>query len=196
MKQYENERFDKYGSSFFLLLLGLGVVLPFVISLILCIPDEEFRLNVFLPLGLVFMFIAWMFLIMMIAYGHLTSFFVKRTSQKINDLPYQFNSSFRGRNGILYIDVENGMIGFISAYNPFEIQVFNASRIDRAQTIASTMKGVRFDFYLDGKKLTMYTLLSNRAVNLKSNIGAEAISKADTFVNLLMAAKKRAERVM
>ena len=133
---------------------------------------------------------------MMIAYGHLTSFFVKRTSKKINDLPYQFNSSFRGRNGILYIDVENGMIGFISAYNPFEIQVFSASRIDKAQTIASTMKGVRFDFYLDGKKLTMYTLLSNRAVNLKSNIGTEAISKADTFVNLLMAAKNRAERVM
>ena len=40
MKQYENELFDKYGSPFFLLLLGLGVILPFVLSLIVCIPDE------------------------------------------------------------------------------------------------------------------------------------------------------------
>ena len=55
------------------------------------------------------------------------------------------------------------------------------------------MSGVRFVFTLDGKKITMPTLLSNRVVSLKSGIGAEAVSKADTYVELLLAAKARAE---
>lgn len=41
----------------------------------------------------------------------------------------------------------------------------------------------------------MYTLLSNRAVSLKSQTGTEAISKADTFVDLLLSAKRRAYAV-
>lgn len=94
---------------------------------------------------------------------------------------------------MLLIDVENGMIGFISAYNPKKIQIFNASRIDRPKTIASMMTGVRFVFYIDDKKVTMYTLLSNRMVSLKSGVGAEAVSKADAFVELLLAAKTSAE---
>lgn len=97
MKAMETEKFKKFGSSFFLLLFGVGFGLPFLISLIRELVRGDFR---------------W---------------------------------------------------------------------------------GVRFVFELDGKKITMYTLISNRAVNLKSGIGAEAISKADTFVKLLMAAKSRAE---
>lgn len=190
----ETAKFKKYGSFFWLLLLGLGFVLPFLISLIMCLFSEgPFRMDVFLPMGLVFAFIVWMILLMMIGYGTLTSVFVKRTAQKIEELPYCFNSSFKSRGSILYIDVEGGMIGYISAYNPKEIQIFSASRIDRPETVASTMTGVRFVFYLDGKKMTVYTLVSNRAVNLKSQMGAEAISKADTFVELLKAAKRNAE---
>lgn len=190
----ETAKFKKFGSFFWLLLLGLGFGLPFLISLIMCLFSEgPFRMDVFLPMGLVFAFIAWVILLMMIGYGTLTSIFVKRTAQKIEELPYCFNSSFTSRGSILYIDVEGGMIGYISAYNPKEIQVFSASRIDRPETVASTMSGVRFVFYLDGKKMTVYTLVSNRAVNLKSQMGAEAISKADTFVELLKAAKRNAE---
>lgn len=194
MKEMETAKFKKFGSSFLLLLLGVGVGLPVIISLIMSLTGKGgFRLDVFLPLCLVFAFIVWMILLMTIAWGTLTPLLTKGTYKKVDSLPYQFNSSFQGRNGRLLIDVDNGMIGFISAYNPFEIQIFNASRIERMETIASTMTGVRFVFYLDGKKITMYTLLSNRAVNLKSNMGVEAISKADTFVELLKAAKGRAQ---
>lgn len=194
MKEMETEKFKKFGSSFLLLLLGVGVGLPVIISLIMALTGKGgFRLDVFLPLCLVFAFIVWMILLMTIAWGTLTPLLTKGTYKKIDSLPYRFNNSFQGRNGRLLIDVDNGMIGFISAYNPFEIQIFNASRIDRMETIASTMTGVRFVFYLDGKKMTMYTLLSNRAVNLKSSMGVKAISKADTFVELLKAAKNRAE---
>ena len=41
--------------------------------------------------------------------------------------------------------------------------------------------------------MTVWTLISNRMVNLKSGTGAEAVSKADAFVELLLAAKKNAE---
>lgn len=84
------------------------------------------------------------------------------------------------------------MIGFISAYNPFEVQIFDAGRIDGATTVASSMKGYRFEFYLDGKKISMPTLLTNRIVSEKSEMGMEAISKADTYVELLNAARAQA----
>ncbi len=189
----ETEQFKKVGKSFFLLLLGTGVGLPFLASLIIGIAKNNLRLNFILPLGVIFSIMAWIIIAIMLAHGYFTLFFVKRTFKQVDSLPYQFNSSFRGRNGMLLIDENKGVIGFISAYNPFEIQIFNASRVSNAETIASTMSGVRFVFYLDEKKITMYTLLSNRAVNLKSQMGAKAISKADTFVGLLLSAKRRAE---
>lgn len=193
MKAHETETFKRYGRFFFLLLLGLGVFLPLVVALILSFAQGSFRPDVFLPMALVFAFIVWAPMAIMIGYGSLTSLFVKHTAKQISTLPYRFNSSFQSRGGILYIDVENGMIAFISSYNPMLLQVFNASRIGKAKTIASTMSGVRFVFTLDGKKITMPTLLSNRVVSLKSGIGAEAVSKADTYVELLLAAKARAE---
>lgn len=192
MNNQETEKFQRVGSFFFLLLLGFGVGLPFVASLIITLAGGSFDVETFLALGVAFVFIMAIILLMTVAWGEFTSFFVKRTAKRIDTLPYNFNSSFKSRGGMLFIDVENGMIAFISAYNPQEIQVFSASRIDRPQTIASAMSGVRFVFYLDGKKITMYTLLSNRAVSLKSGMGAEAVSKADTFVELLLAAKNRA----
>ena len=39
----------------------------------------------------------------------------------------------------------------------------------------------------------MPTLLTNLGVSTKSGIGAEAVSKADAFVEILKAAKARAE---
>lgn len=194
MKENETVKFERFGSFFFLLLLGLGVGLPLIISLVLCITHSPFRVDVFLSLGLVFMIMVWIVLIMLIGYGNLTSLFVKRTAKGIDDLPYQFNSSFKGRGGILYIDVESGMIGFISAYNPLKIQIFSASRLSKMKTIASVWTGIRFVFYIDGKKVSMPTLLTNKIVSTKTGIGAEAVSKADTFVELLQAAKSQAGR--
>lgn len=196
MNTQETEKFKRVGSFFFLLLLGVGIVLPFAVSLIMGLADmasgNPFNTVFVLSMGIGFAVIIWIILLMLIAWGNFTSMFVKRTAKKVDTLPYHFNSSFTGRAGMLLIDVENGMIGFISAYNPQEIQIFNASRIDRPKTVASMMTGVRFVFYLDGKKITMYTLLTNRMVSLKSGIGAEAVSKADAFVELLLAAKNSA----
>lgn len=193
MREYESEKFEKYGRFFFLLVFGLGIVLPIVISLIIGLVNKRAKIEILVPMTLVFAFIIWMIMIMMIGYGSLTSFFVKRTAKGLSVLPYNFNSSFKGRGGMLYIDVENGMIGYISAYNPMKIQIFNATRISNPKTKASTMSGVYFMFNLDGKKMKIPTLISNRGVDIKSGIGAEAVIKADTFVNILLAAKQQAE---
>ena len=192
MKVNETAKFERFGSLFFLLLLGIGIGLPLVLSLLACLANPPFRADVFLGIGLVFMFIAWMTLAMLIGYGGLTAPFVKRTAKKVPQLPYEFNGSFKGRGGILYIDVEHGVIGFISAYNPLKIQIFSASRLSKMKTIPSVWTGIRFVFYIDGKKISMPTLLTNKVVSTKSGIGAEAVSKADTFVELLQAAKLQA----
>ncbi len=64
---------------------------------------------------------------------------------------------------------------------------------ENAEEIAAFLPPqARFVFYLDGKKITMPTLLTNKIVSTKSGIGAEAVSKADTFVELLLAARAAA----
>lgn len=194
MKEQENAKFERVGGAYWLMLLGAGVILPLLLTLLLCLSQGNLSMSVFLPLMLVIAICVWIVLIMMIAWGNFSSLFVKRTAKGIKNTPYRFNSSFQGRGGILYIDVANGMIGFISAYNPFKIQIFNASRLSRMRTIASSVTGIRFVFYIDNKKVSMPTLLTNKAYSIKSGIGAEAVSKADTFVELLEAAKSQAER--
>ena len=193
MKEHESEQFEKYGSFFYLLLLGVGVVLPFILSLLTGISNSPFSWEFVLAMTLAYAFMAWIFIVSLLGYGKLTTVFMKRTAKEIDSLPYCFNSSFQSRSGILYIDVEEGMIGFISAYNPMKIQIFNAARIGKAETIASGATGIRFVFYLDGTKITMPTLITNRIVSTSSGIGAEAVSKADTYVELLLAAKRQAE---
>ena len=197
MNNQETEKFQRFGGFFWLLLLGVGIGLPFVAALGMGLADmakgNPFNIEFVLAMSVGFAFVVWIILLMLVAWGNFTSIFVKNTAKKVDSLPYHFNSGFTGRAGMLLIDVENGMIGFISAYNPLKIQIFNASRIAYPKTVASMMTGVRFVFDIDGKKVTMYTLLSNRMVNLKSGVGAEAVSKADAFVELLLAAKSVAE---
>ena len=192
MKAHETEKFEKYGSFFYLLLAGAGVGLPFLLSLCMCISSGMVQLSTVLFMALVYAFVVWVAILSLLAYGMLTSIFMKRTAKEVDSLPYKFNSSFKSRNGILYIDVANGMVGFISAYNPLKLQIFDAARIDKAETLTSG-GAFRFVFYLDGNKITMPTLITNRIVSAKSGIGAEAVGKANTFVELLLAAKRQAE---
>ena len=69
MKEFETEKFEKYGSFFFLLVLGLAIGLPFGGSLIVCLVSPPFRLDVFLPLAIALGFFIWIALLMFIAWG-------------------------------------------------------------------------------------------------------------------------------
>ena len=193
MDSSETQSFKRVGLSFILMILGAAIALPLVLGFICAAAMGQLTGPMILGAALMFGIIIWIIMLMMVAWGSFTSMFIRRTAKKLDQLPYQFRSSFTSRGGILYIDTENGMIAFISAYNPFVIQVFDASRLDRIETIASSMTGIRFRFYVDGKKISMPTLLTNRVVSTKTGIGAEAVSKADAYVERLKAAKTRAE---
>lgn len=192
METKETQKFTRIGSSYLLIVLAVALLSPLVIDLVIAIAKGGGELEAYVTLYCVFAVIIWICLLMAISWGDFSKKLMKKTKASVNNLPYQFNSSFQSRGGILYIDVENGMIGFISAYNPFEVQIFSADRIDRAKTSASSTRGYKFSFYLDGKKITMPTLLTNKVVSAKSQMGMEAISKADTYVQLLNAAKAQA----
>ena len=56
------------------------------------------------------------------------------------------------------------------------------------------MFGIRFVFYIDGKKVKMYTLMEEHIVNLNSVEGKEAVEEADKYVACLQEAKWAAEQ--
>jgi len=193
----ETERFQKYGKLFAPLVAG-AFALPFVIALIVEIFSDKFNIGAFL-----FVVVALMIVIvvpimaLVLGNGFVITSLVEHTAEKVEELPYHFTDSCVGdSNGsTLFIDVENGMIGYISSYNPFQIQIFSASRVDNARTVASAMTGIRFVFYLDGKKVTLYTAaIDGHVIYLNSEEGRKAVAEADRFVRLLQEARRVAEQ--
>lgn len=193
----ETERFQKYGKLFAPLVAG-AFALPFVIALIVEIFSDKFNIGAFL-----FVVVALMIVIvvpimaLVLGNGFVITSLVEHTAGKVEELPYHFTDSCVGdSNGsTLFIDVENGMIGYISSYNPFQIQIFSASRVDNARTVASAMTGIRFVFYLDGKKVTLYTAaIDGHVIYLNSEEGRKAVAEADRFVRLLQEARRVAEQ--
>ena len=47
MKVNETAKFERFGSLFFLLLLGIGIGLPLVLSLLACLANPPFRADDF-----------------------------------------------------------------------------------------------------------------------------------------------------
>ena len=193
----ETERFQKYGKLFAPLVAG-AFALPFVIALIVEIFSDKFNIGAFL-----FVVVALMIVIvvpimaLVLGNGFVITSLVEHTAGKVEELPYHFTDSCVGDSygSTLFIDVENGMIGYISSYNPFQIQIFSASRVDNARTVASAMTGIRFVFYLDGKKVTLYTAaIDGHVIYLNSEEGRKAVAEADRFVRLLQEARRVAEQ--
>lgn len=192
----ETEKFEKYGKLFVPLVAGV-FLLPFVFALIVEIFSEKFSISSFL-----FVVVALMIVIvvpimaMVLGNGFVITSLVEHTAKKVGELPYHFSDSCVGEaNGsTLFIDAEGGMIGYISSYNPFHIQIFSASRVDNVRTVASPMTGIRFVFYLDGKKVSLYTAaIDGHVIYLNSDEGKKAVAEADKYVALLLQAKRAAE---
>lgn len=92
MKAMETEKFKKFAPSFFLLLLGAGFGLPFLGSLLRELASGNFRWDAVLGLSIVFSIMAWIALLMMLAWGTLTPFLTKDAYNRVDSLPYQFKS--------------------------------------------------------------------------------------------------------
>lgn len=194
----ETKKFEKYGKGF-MLWVAVSVLIPFLLSFFVQFHNENFEsfdAGYFLMVAGVVMIFVVIVLIMVIARGWILESLVQKTAKKARELPYHFYDSIQGdANGSqLMIDLDNGVIVYISAFNPFKIQVFSARRVDGAKTAASAMFGIRFVFYLDGKKISMYTAaIEDHVIDLNSEEGRDAVAEADKFVALLQEAKRVAE---
>ncbi len=191
----ETEKFKKCGKLFWPLVIG-AVLLPFLLSLIKELSGGAFQISSFLTLAVVLMIFVVIAFVMILGNGMILSSFVGRTASGVNTLPYHFRQTYEDDvlHNRLYIDTDNGVIGYISKYNPFQIQIFNASRIDQMKTVTSSTRGISFVFYIDGKKIKMYTLMAEHVMYKNSAEAKEAMAEADKYVAYLQEAKRVAEQ--
>lgn len=194
----ETKKFEKYGKGF-LLCIAVSVFIPFLLSFLVQFHNENFEsfdVGYFFTIAAVQLIFVTIFWIMVMARGLILAGLVRKTAKKASKLPLHFYDSIQGDANVsqLMIDLDHGVIVYISAFNPFKIQVFSAKRIDRPKTVASAMFGIRFVFYLDGKKISLYTAaIDDHVIYLNTEEGREAVAEADKFVELLQEAKRIAE---
>lgn len=192
----ETEKFEKYGK-LFVPLVGGALLLPFVAAVIASASPGDFAPSSFWFIAILVYIFVFILLALVLGNGMILSSIVRHTAKKVCGLPFHFDDSHKGdaNGGQLFIDVEDGVIVFISAFNPFKIQIFSAARVDKARTIASPMFGIRYVFELDGKKVSMYTAaIDDHVIHLRSDEGKKAVEEADRYVAYLQEAKWTAEQ--
>lgn len=107
-------------------------------------------------------------------------------------------SRFDSYNASVAIDSRRGKIGLLMRFNPFCVQILNASGISSTEVkdgkgVTGGTSLVRFCFCLDGMNFKIPTFSSNRCYSMKSNTVINAIEEAKKQVEYLLEAKKNAE---
>ncbi len=113
-------------------------------------------------------------------------------------LSFRDCSTFRTNNAILKIDEAKGRIGYIYYLNPTEFVVVSAKNITdiKSDYIKGPLGGTRFvyfQFVYEGKCIKVATFTSRNMYSLKSGEVLEAMSKADTYAELLERTKRSAQ---
>lgn len=124
----------------------------------------------------------------------------KKMMKDLNKQGFNCNQTFYGSNNTLVVDIQQGKIALLFFWNPFELYILPASRIEKTWTDdgaagAGFMRGtsqVRFAFTINGIKVRVNTFTSNQRWKMDDPKILEAISKADMMVQVLEAAKERA----
>lgn len=113
-------------------------------------------------------------------------------------LSFRDCSTFHTNNAILKIDEAMGRIGYIYYLNPTEFVVVSAKNITdiKSDYIKGPLGGTRFvyfQFVYEGKCIKVATFTSRNMYSLKSGEVLEAMSKADTYAELLERTKRSAQ---
>ncbi len=107
------------------------------------------------------------------------------------------NMTFNGKGSVVVVDAVHGMMGIVYAANPRKQYIFPASRVSKAWTddgksgsgvLEGTMR-VSFRFVVDGIENRVDTFVSNSKWKMTDPKILEGISKADTMVEIINAAK-------
>lgn len=180
-------------------LIGIYIAAGIIISVILAFTgfggDDSFFMN--MTLGLFIYLIISIFLLVFLIYPirSLLEKKAKKTMEKLADTGFNANGTFYASNATIKIDVNAGKIAYVSNYNPAELQIIDADKI--SQVKSGYNKGplggtnyVYFEFYCDNKRRRFPTFTSNTMYTMKSKEVQTAISKADTYAELLKSAAR------
>lgn len=128
-----------------------------------------------------------------------TDWLMKKTLETDEQaLTFQNCSTFTTNNAILKIDEAKGRIGYVYYLNPTEFVVISAKNITdiKSDYMKGPLGGTRyvyFQFAYEGKCTKVPTFTSRNMYSLKSAEVMEAISKADTYAELLERTKNAAQ---
>ena len=122
----------------------------------------------------------------------------KKMMKDLNAQGFNRNQTFYGGNQTVVVDIKQGKVALLFFWNPFEMFVLPASRIEKAWTDdgaggAGFMRGtsrVRFGFLIDGVRVLVNTFTSNQRWKMDDPKILDAISKADMMCQVLDAAKQ------
>ena len=122
----------------------------------------------------------------------------KKMMKDLNAQGFNRNQTFYGGNQTVVVDIKQGKVALLFFWNPFEMFILPASRIEKAWTDdgasgAGFMRGtsrVRFGFLIDGVRVLVNTFTSNQRWKMDDPKILEAVSKADMMCQVLDAAKQ------
>lgn len=152
--------------------------------------------------GVMFVFVFIMGIIVFVFHtesNFITNRLMKNTLEKdVQALTFQNCSTFTSSNAILKIDEATGRIGYIYYLNPTEFVVISAKNIMdiKSDYMKGPLGGTRyvyFQFAYEGKCIKVPTFTSRNMYSLKSAEVMEAMSKADTYAELLERTKGAAQ---
>ena len=122
----------------------------------------------------------------------------KRMLKKLDEMGVDRRQIFYSDGCVVSMDMEQGKIGLLFFWNPFQIQVVPAGRVAKAWADdgakgAGFMRGtsrVSFLFEIDGVTVRVNTFISNQRWKLNDERVLEGISKADLWVQVLDEARE------
>ena len=141
--------------------------------------------------------VAWWIFAGSLIFKQKTKEFEKEFSAK----GYKRNHTFYGRGKTVVLDIEQGIVGLVFFWNPFQTYILPASRIEKAwvddgKMGAGFMEGssrVSFLFIIDGIKVRVDTFTSNQRFRMDDEHILTGISKADMMVKNIEEAKKNSK---
>lgn len=125
----------------------------------------------------------------------------KKLEQQLDQSGFVRNHTFNGNGCTVVVDAAHGNIALLFFWNPFQPQIFPASRItktwvDDGRSGKGFMEGssqVSFLFTVDGVKIRVYTFTSNKRWRMDSSYILTGISKADVMVKVLETARHKGD---
>lgn len=120
-----------------------------------------------------------------------------KLSQEFKAQGYKANQTFYGRGKTVMLDIDKGMLGLAFYWNPFQVYIIPASRVEKAWTDdgkmgSGFMEGssrVSFLCIIDGIKIRVDTFTSNQRFRMDDKHILTGISKADMMVKSIEEAK-------